>query len=57
MATLKCERCVHEDVCSYKKQMELLNNQLSDKMNMLENKNFVLEIGCKFFILKGAGSK
>ncbi len=49
---LKCEGCIHEDVCSYKQQMKDLNAELSDKINMLEYKNFILELGCRFFMQK-----
>lgn len=57
MMVLKCEKCGHKEVCSHKKQMENLNAELSDKMKLMENKNFRLELHCNFFTQEGVTLK
>ncbi len=53
---MKCDNCIHEDICKHHKNMEKFESEIREKERLLENKTFHADIRCDNYSKKNAVS-
>lgn len=43
---MKCNNCIHEDICIWHGHMKRFEREIRDKENLMENKPFHADIRC-----------
>ena len=43
---MKCDTCIHEEICMWHGRMETFEREIRDKEKLMENKHFHADIRC-----------